>query len=137
LSHPHALIAVVDDEDPVRRALKRLFCSAGLNVETFASGAAFLNSLDQGGVPRVPDCVVLDLHMARLNGFEVQARLAHAGIRVPVVVITGHDTPESRQRVMDAGASAYLRKPVDDQALLDAVNAAIGGGAKTAGGTPP
>jgi FixJ family two-component response regulator len=133
LSHPHALIAVVDDEDPVRRALKRLFCSAGLNVETFASGAAFLNSLPQG----VPDCVVLDLHMARLNGFEVQARLAHAGIRVPVVVITGHDTPESRQRVMDAGASAYLRKPVDDQALLDAVSAAIGGGAKTAGGTQP
>jgi FixJ family two-component response regulator len=133
LSHPHALIAVVDDEDPVRRALKRLFCSAGLNVETFASGAAFLNSLAQS----VPDCVVLDLHMARLNGFEVQARLAHAGIRVPVVVITGHDTPESRQRVLDAGASAYLRKPVDDQALLDAVTAAIGGGAKAAGGTQP
>jgi FixJ family two-component response regulator len=130
LSRPHALIAVVDDEDPVRKALKRLLCSAGFDAHTFASGAEFLASL----AGEQPDCIVLDLHMARLNGFEVQARMAQSGVRVPIVVITGHDTPESRQRVMSAGASAYLRKPVDDQALLDAVTAAIGTGSSGGGG---
>ena len=127
MSRPHALIAVVDDEDPVRKALKRLLCSAGFDAQTFGSGADFLASLAVAH----PDCVVLDLHMARINGFEVQARMTQSGVRVPIVVITGHDTPESRQRVMTAGACAYLRKPVDDQALLDAVTGAIAGGAKT------
>jgi FixJ family two-component response regulator len=134
LSRPHALIAVVDDEDPVRKALKRLLCSAGFEAQTFASGAEFLDSLSL----EQPDCIILDLHMARLNGFEVQARMAQSGVRVPIVVITGHDTPESRQRVMGAGACAYLRKPVDDQALLDAVTAAIRstGSAKTGAPLP-
>ena len=95
--------------------------SAGISVESFASGADFLDSLPS----RRPACLVLDVHMPGLSGFDVQARLAQSRDPLPVVVITGHDTPESRRRVMDGGAAAFLRKPVDDHVLLDAVAAAI------------
>ncbi len=115
------LIAVVDDEESVRRALQRLFRSAGLDVETFPSGAEFLEALKS----HEPDCVVLDLHMPRVNGFDVQARMAEAAVSVPVIVITGHDTEESRARALGAGATAYLRKPVDDETLLEAIAAAV------------
>ncbi len=111
------LVAVVDDEEPVRRALERLFRSAGLETETFSSGGAMLEDLAR----REPDCVVLDLHMAGMSGFEVQDLLARRERRIPVVVLTGHDTPESFARATAAGASAYLRKPVDGDALLAAV----------------
>ena len=66
--------------------------------------------------------------MPGLSGFDVQTRLNSAGHAVSVVIITGHDTPESQQRVLAAGATAYLRKPVDDQVLLDAVAAAVPNG---------
>ncbi len=115
------LLAVVDDDDDVRVALRRLVSSAGFAVETYASGAEFLRSVDD----HEPDCVVLDLHMPQMSGFEVQGALAleHAG--VPVVIITGHDTPESRTRALSLGAKAYLCKPVDDKALLSAISNAI------------
>ena len=116
-----ALIAVLDDEAAVGKALSRLLRLAGLSVETFASGAAFLNSLQD----HTPDCVVLDLHMPQMDGFEVQRRLAQAGVRVPVIAITGRDSPQARERALAGGATAYLPKPVDRQALLDAIAAAI------------
>ncbi|HKA36687.1 MAG TPA: response regulator [Thermoanaerobaculia bacterium] len=122
------MVAVVDDEESVRRALARLFRSAGLDVETYASGAAFLESLDTHS----PDCVLLDLHMPSLNGFDVQARL---GKRVPVIVLTGHDTGESYKRAILAGAAAYLRKPVDDRTLLDTIAAVVD--VKSGGGAGP
>ena len=77
-----------------------------------------------------PDCIVLDLHMPQVGGFAVQPRLAEAGIRLPTVIITGQDTDEARERALAGGAAAYLRKPVDDQALLDAITNAVrlGGG---------
>jgi FixJ family two-component response regulator len=121
VSKTRPLIAVVDDEEPVRIALRRLLRSASLDVETFPSGAEFLDSLKS----HLPDCVVLDLHMPRVNGFAVQARLAETGIRLPVVVITGHDAAETRDRALAGGISAYLRKPVDDEALLEAITTAI------------
>jgi len=121
VNKPRLLIAVVDDEEAVRIALRRLLRSASLNVETFSSGAEFLESVKD----HQPDCIVLDLHMPRVNGFAVQARLAEAGVRLPVVVITGHDADETRERALAGGAVAYLRKPVDDQALLDAINKAV------------
>jgi FixJ family two-component response regulator len=114
-------VAVVDDEESVCRALERLLRSAGFNVETFGSGVDFVKSL----ASRQPACVVLDLHMPRMSGFDVQEHLIRAGAAVPIIVITGHDTSQSRDRVVGAGASAYLRKPVDDQALLDAVHKAV------------
>ena len=114
------LIAVVDNDEPVRKALMRLMRSAGLSVETFASGAEFLKSIET----RLPDCVVLDLHMPQMNGFNVQAHLAQKYAAVPVIIITGHDLPEARERAMAGGASAFLRKPVLDRTLLDAISAA-------------
>jgi FixJ family two-component response regulator len=114
------LVAVVDDEEAIRIALRRLLRSASMNVETFSSGAEFLESMKQ----HEPDCVVLDLHMPQVNGFAVQARLAETGSQVPVVVVTGHDTSENRERALAGGAAAYLRKPVDDQALLEAIQQA-------------
>ena len=85
------------------------------------SGAEFLHSVDD----HEPDCVVLDLHMPGMSGFDVQGALAVAHAGVPVVVITGHDTPESRTRALRLGAKAYLCKPVDDEALLSAIGTAI------------
>ena len=111
------LISVVDDEAPVGKALQRLLRCAGLNAETFASGAAFLDSLQT----HTPDCVILDLHLPQMDGFEVQDRLAQADARVPVIVITGRDSPQARERALAGGAVAYLPKPVDGPALLDAI----------------
>jgi FixJ family two-component response regulator len=115
------LIAVVDDEEAVCRALERLLRSVGFDVETFPSGAAFLES---GGRWRA-DCVVLDMHMPGVSGWDVQARLAAAAQDVPVVVITGRDSDDVRERALAAGAAAYLRKPVDDQALLSTLATAL------------
>ncbi len=116
------LIAVVDDEEPIRKALTRLLRSFDLEVEVFPSGADFLESLSI----RQPDCVVLDLHMPNVNGFEVQAWLAHSDLHVPVVIITGHDSAETRKRAIKRSPVAYLRKPVNDQVLLDAIDLALG-----------
>jgi FixJ family two-component response regulator len=114
------LIAVVDDEEPVRTALMRLMRSAGLSVETFGSGPEFLESLET----RLPDCVVLDLHMPRMEGFNVQAHLARKCAALPVIIVTGHDFPKARERAMAGGASAFLRKPVQDRTLLNAISTA-------------
>jgi FixJ family two-component response regulator len=111
----------VDDDPYVRRGLERLFRSAGLSVETFASGAEFLQSVDD----HEPDCVVVDLHMPNMDGFEVQAQLLLTHPDVPVIIITGHDTPESRSRALSGGAKSYLCKPVDDETLLKSINDAM------------
>src|SRR5690349_16571175 len=121
MSRQRLLVAIVDDEEPVRRALRRLFLSAGIDVETFASGYEFLESVKV----QQPDCAVLDMRLPGLTGLDVQERLAETGICVPTVIITGHDQPGVAERVLAAGASAYLRKPVDDQCLLDVVTAAV------------
>ena len=121
MNKTQSLIAIVDDEEPIRKALKRLLRSAGLEVETFPSGVEFLESLRI----RRPDCVVLDLHMPVVNGFEVQARLSESDSPVPVVIITGHDSDETRDRALAGQPVAYLRKPVNDQVLLDAIELAL------------
>ena len=92
-----------------------------MDAEAFPSGDEFLASMQT----RQPDCVVLDLHMPTTNGFDVLSRLAQSGMQVPVLTITGHDTPESRARSLAGGAAMYLLKPVDDVTLLDAIAAAI------------
>jgi FixJ family two-component response regulator len=120
------LVAIVDDEEGVGRAFSRLVSSAGFETEVFHSGEDFLSSL----ASHHPCCAVLDLHMPVIDGFEVQSRMTKAGATVPVIVVTGYDSPESRSRVMAGGAVAYLRKPVDDQALLDAIEWAMAGSRK-------
>jgi FixJ family two-component response regulator len=117
------LLAVVDDDADVRVALSRLVSSADFAVESFASGEDFLRSVRD----HEPDCVVLDLHMPDMGGFAVQAALAGSHPGMPVIVMTGHDTPESRARAVQLGAKAYLCKPIDDESLLAAIAGAIGG----------
>ena len=118
---PSPLVAVVDDDVDVRVALTRLISSAGFATEAFASGTAFMHSMTD----HVPECLVLDLHMPELSGFEVQRQLAELESHVPVVIITGRDTAESRNRAFDLGARAYLAKPVDGEALLHAIQGAL------------
>src|SRR6187431_1543887 len=130
MSKERPVIAVIDDEEGVRTALRRLLHSAGLAVEVFDSGPAFLAALNG----KRPDCAVLDLHMPDMTGFEVLARIEEMRIGVPVVVMTGHDAPEMEEIAERFSAAAYLRKPVNDYTLLDAIFTAITGSANN---TPP
>jgi FixJ family two-component response regulator len=115
------LVAVVDDDASVRKAIRRLLIAANLQVEVFASGEDFLRSLSAHS----PDCLVLDLHMPGMSGLDVQKQIARFGSHLPVVVITAYDEAESRAQCLAAGAAAYLPKPLDGQLLLDAVAAAV------------
>ncbi len=115
-------VAIVDDDPSVLRGLRRLLRSADFDVETYTSGAAFLMAANDSEL----DCVVLDLHMPQTTGFDVQTRLAQRGHSVPVVIITGDDTPEARARARALGAKGYLCKPIDETALLSAIDAVTG-----------
>lgn len=119
--HAPPLIAVVDDDARVRMALQRLLRSTGYAAEGFASGDEFLAVSDSVE----PDCVVLDLHMPGMSGFEVQQRLAARGSAIPVVVITGQDTAAARDRALTGGVCAYLCKPIDKDALIGAIEGAM------------
>jgi len=118
-------VAVVDDEESVRKALKRLLRAAGLEAESYATGQEFLEQ----AAKREPDCVVLDLHMPVMSGSQVLAQIRKMPHRPPVVVITAHDVPEKRDECLAAGACAYLRKPLEDRLLLNAISAALRSGA--------
>jgi len=112
-------VAVVDDDPGVLRALRRLLRSANFEVEAYSSGTEFLRAEGDLGL----DCVVLDIHMPQTTGFDVQTQLVQRGSSVPVVIITGDDTPEGRARSLSLGAKSYLCKPIDEAALLAAIDA--------------
>ncbi len=116
------LVAVVDDEGSVRRAVVRLLRSANYQAEAFASSSVFLDSLAK----RIPDCLILDLQMPGMTGLELQVRLLQLGCRVPVIVITAYDEAETRARCLAMGASRYFRKPVEGDELLDAIRSLVG-----------
>lgn len=122
MNGPAPLLAVVDDDADVREALTGLVSAVGFAVESFASGAAFLSSIED----HEPDCVLLDLYMPGLTGFEIQAAMAAKHSAVPVLIVSAQDSAESRRRALDLGAKGYLAKPVDREALLSAIDAAIG-----------
>lgn len=117
------LVAVVDDEEPIRKALGRLLRASGLLAECFASGQSFLDSI---GTKR-PDCLILDLHMPGLGGLDVLEHLKSSRHSLPTIVITGHDEPENQARCLAGGAAAYMRKPLDGQLLLDTIEQAVRG----------
>jgi FixJ family two-component response regulator len=114
------MVAVVDDEPSVRNALLRLLRGAGFAARGFASGSEFLESwhFDR------PDCLLLDLQMPDMSGTEVQKALNLAGAKFPVIIVTAHDAPCDRDESMRLGAAAYLCKPIDIFAMLQAVSRA-------------
>jgi len=116
-----AIVAVVDDEFPIRKALTRLLRSAQYEVESYASGPEFLKSL----ATRRPACLVLDIRMQGMTGFDVQTWLRDQRIDLPIVFITALDDRDDLAHAMEGGATALLRKPFGDEQLLAAVDAAI------------
>ncbi len=116
------LIAVVDDDDSVRESLRGLFRSVGFAAQGFDSAAAFLQCGDLPGT----DCVILDVRMPGMSGLELQRRLVGSHPDVPVIFMTAHDDAGTRSQAMSGGAAAYLIKPFSEEALLDAVRAALG-----------
>jgi FixJ family two-component response regulator len=116
-----AVIAVLDDEPQMRKALRRLLTTYGFEVETYESGDAFLASLSS----HPADCLVLDLQMPALNGFDVLAALQSRHSATPVVVITAHDEPGTEERVHALGARGFVRKPVDASLLVLAIASAM------------
>jgi FixJ family two-component response regulator len=117
------LVAIVDDDDSVGRAIKRLLLSVGIGADTFSSGDDFLDMLSSMPSYR-PGCVILDIQMPGLNGLEVQRRLDGSGM--PVILITAYDDVSVRAQALASGAVAYLRKPFNDSILIKTVQTALG-----------
>jgi FixJ family two-component response regulator len=121
MSHP--IVAVVDDDDIVRKALLRLLRTANLKPLGFASAREFLRALEHTHV----DCLLLDLQMPEMTGADLLSylRTSRPELKMPVLIITAHDEPGIRERCLAAGAAAYLTKPLDATILLAEVAKAI------------
>jgi FixJ family two-component response regulator len=118
------LVAVVDDDQSVRRAIWRLLRTIGMDSDPFATGEEFLQALDSMPSYR-SDCVIMDVHMPGLNGLEVQQRLA--GSMLPIIFITAYDEAAMRDQALAAGAVACMRKPFHDELLERTVRTALAG----------
>lgn len=116
------LVCVVDDDLSLLRGLRRLLGAYGFTVEPFPSAEDFLQSSHRDRAA----CLILDVHLGGLSGLELQEQLLAAGSRIPVIFITAHDDALTRERAERARAVAYLRKPFDDHALIDAIDKALG-----------
>jgi FixJ family two-component response regulator len=120
LGEGHA-IAIVDDDRLVRRSVGRLIEAAGFRVKAYASAEAFLRSADL----RTTACLILDVRLSGMNGLELQRQLAAAQARVPIIFMTAHSDEETRARALEAGAVGFLYKPFREEALLEAIRAAL------------
>jgi len=116
-----AAVFVVDDDALIRDSLEQLVKSVGLQVETFSSTQAFLDT----ELPDTPSCLILDIRMPGLSGLDLQDELVKRGISIPIIFITGHGTVPMSVRAMKAGAVDFLQKPFEDQELLDIIHHAI------------
>jgi len=115
------LISVVDDDDSVRESLRGLIRSVGFAVKVFASAEEFLNSDHL----RNTDCLILDVRMPGMNGLDLQRQLAASYCKIPVIFITAHGDEDVRSRALNGGAVDYLLKPFSEEALLNAIDAAL------------
>ncbi len=120
-------VYVVDDDPSVRRALERLFQNEGWTVETFASAEEFLQ-LDRTGAS---GCVIVDVHLGRMRGFDLQATLGQRGDPIHVIVMSGVDDMDTEVEARRLGAIAFFRKPFDVTALIDVVSRCLGHSATT------
>ena len=112
---------VIDDDPSVRRALGRLLRSAGFRVRTFGGGSEFLCASELG----TEGCVVLDVRMPGLSGFEVMESLAVRGIDLPVILISGHGDMPMAARARKTGCVSFLAKPFEDEEFLEAIRSAL------------
>ena len=115
------MIHLVDDDEAVRQALAMLIGTVGLRVQTWAHPQAFLDGFDRQAV----GAIVLDVRMPGLSGLTVLDLVRQQGLDQPVVMLTGHGTVDMCRRAFKAGAAEFLEKPVDDDALLEAVHNAV------------
>ena len=120
-------IFVVDDDDLVRAAIQGMLKSVGLHSKTFGTAQDFLRSER----PDAPSCLVLDVRLPGVNGLDFQRQLVDAGIRIPVIFITGHGDIPMTVKAMKSGAVEFLTKPFRDQDLLDAIQQALDHDRKT------
>jgi FixJ family two-component response regulator len=111
------LVYVIDDDGSVRRAFQLLFQSADFDVQAFCSAEEFLESASLSD----DSCIILDIRMPGMTGLDLQKKLASRKIRIPVIVVSAYDDAPTRDLARELGAVAFFRKPVDDQALIDAI----------------
>jgi FixJ family two-component response regulator len=121
---PAPTIAIIDDDESIRRALRRFVTLLGFSVETFATAEEFLDS-PFGARSQTEEsfrCLILDVHLPGMSGLDLQEHLKAEGRDLAIVFITAYPNDRVRSKALQAGAIAFLHKPFDDQALVDAVN---------------
>ena len=118
---PRSTVGVVEDDPLLRRALQRLLRATGFAVATFGSAEDFLATAHAAPF----DCLVLDIRLGPLSGFDLHDRLRASGVQIPTVFITGHDDEASRERARRIGAAGYVPKPFDEQSLVAVIEAAL------------
>ena len=123
------VVFVVDDDDSVRKSLGRLIRSEGFEARLFDSSEHFLEAV----TPTPHACVVLDVSMPSISGLEVQNRLNARGVRMPVIIVSARDDDLTRSRAKQCGAQFFFRKPVDERALIDAIDWAANSDSDTVG----
>ncbi|MEI9968242.1 MAG: response regulator [Terracidiphilus sp.] len=116
------IIAIIDDDEPLREALGSVLKAAGYSIDTFASAEEFLGSPSRDEIA----CLILDVRLPGMSGIELQRRLCESGSRIPVIFITAHGDASLRDVVMNAGAAGFLNKPVRSDTLLKEIDAAFG-----------
>ena len=115
------LISVVDDDDAIRISLEDLIRSVGLRAQGFPSAEAFLRSNQL----HETDCLILDVHIPGISGLELQHQLAATNSHLPIIFITAHENKDWRRQALHASAVAFLYKPFYEEALLNAIDAAL------------
>jgi FixJ family two-component response regulator len=115
------VVFVVDDDISVRESLEHLILTAGWEPVIFDSAERFL----ERAAVRVPSCLILDVNMPGVNGLDLQREMARDGSNVPIIFVTGYDEAPMMVRAMRAGAVEFLTKPINTDALLQAVHAAL------------
>lgn len=115
------LISIVDDDDALRKSLDNLIRSVGWRAQVFPSAEAFLSSHQ---VP-APDCLILDIRLPGISGLKLQRQLAETNSDMPIIFITAHEDEDQRVQALEAGAVAFLYKPFYEEALLNAIDAAL------------
>ena len=121
MNEKNALVFIVDDERGTRESLSNLIRSAGLSAQTFSSAQEFLAAER----PKAPGCLVLDVQLPGLSGLDLQQELAKAGVKIPIIFITGYGDIPTSVRAIKAGALEFLTKPVNREDLLNAIHQAI------------